>query len=141
ATFCIFQSKNSPGLGVIGEKGTLVWSELNTHDIPKARAFYGKFFGWETHTGKMPEDNPDSYVHIRLNGRDFGGMFRLPDNKAQVPPHWIPYFQVAGCDQSTSLAKEIGGSVCVPPRDIENAGRFSVVADPQGAAFALFEAL
>jgi uncharacterized protein len=34
------------------------------------------------------------------------------------------------------MCEELGGSVRVPPMDIEP-GRFSVLADPQGATFAV----
>jgi len=34
---------------------------------------------------------------------------------------------------------ELGGKVQVPPTDIPNVGRFSLVQDPQGAVFALFK--
>ena len=35
--------------------------------------------------------------------------------------------------------EEVAGKVCVPPTDIPNVGRFSVIADPQGAAFSLIQ--
>ena len=40
----------------------------------------------------------------------------------------------------TELAKaqELGASVFVPPQDIPGVGRFAVLADPVGAAFALY---
>jgi predicted enzyme related to lactoylglutathione lyase len=57
---------------------------------------------------------------------------------ASVPPYWMPYFQVTDCDASTGKATELGGQVTVPPMDIPNTGRFSVISDPQGALLAMF---
>lgn len=61
----------------------------------------------------------------------------MPDMvPADVPPHWLVYFSVDDTDESVAKCKELGGSVRVPPMDIEP-GRFSVLADPQGATFAV----
>jgi predicted enzyme related to lactoylglutathione lyase len=45
---------------------------------------------------------------------------------------------VGDADASVAKAKQLGGSVVVPPTDIPDAGRFSVLKDPQGAVFAVF---
>jgi len=42
---------------------------------------------------------------------------------------------------STAKAKQLGGKTMVGPVDIPTVGRFAVIADPQGAAFAIFQAL
>ena len=41
---------------------------------------------------------------------------------------------MADCAERAARAGQLGGKVCVPPTDIPNVGRFSVIADPQGAA-------
>jgi len=41
-------------------------------------------------------------------------------------------------DETADRAKELGGTVSVPPMDIPDMGRFAVLSDPQGAAFAVF---
>ena len=56
-----------------------------------------------------------------------------------MPPAWTPYFMVTDVDASASKAKELGGQVYMGPMDIPNVGRFAVVTDPQGAAFAIFK--
>ena len=43
-------------------------------------------------------------------------------------------FWVPDADQAAARAQELGGTVLLPPMDIP-IGRFTVVADPQGAAF------
>ena len=44
------------------------------------------------------------------------------------------YFAVPDTDAAVEKIKELGGSVLVPPTDIEP-GRFAVVMDDQGAPF------
>ena len=56
-----------------------------------------------------------------------------------VPPHWMIYVSVADCDERAARIKQLGGNVCVPPTDIPNVGRFSVVNDPQGATFSIIQ--
>ncbi len=56
-----------------------------------------------------------------------------------VPPHWLLYFLVENADASTAKVTELGGKVIMPPMSLEKVGRFSVVADPQGAVFSLFQ--
>ena len=46
---------------------------------------------------------------------------------------------MADCDERAARAGQLGAKVCVPPTDIPNVGRFSVIVDPQGAAFNLFQ--
>ena len=42
-------------------------------------------------------------------------------------------------DNLKQLMKELGATVYVGPMTMEGVGRWSVVADPQGAVFALFQ--
>jgi predicted enzyme related to lactoylglutathione lyase len=62
-----------------------------------------------------------------------------PEWGPNIPPNWTPYFQVTDCDASTAKAKGLGAQVGVPPTDIPNTGRFAMLADPQGARFAVFQ--
>jgi predicted enzyme related to lactoylglutathione lyase len=50
------------------------------------------------------------------------------------------YVGVEDVDAAAAKVTATGGTVHVPPTDIPNVGRFSVVADPHGAAFSLFSA-
>jgi predicted enzyme related to lactoylglutathione lyase len=51
-------------------------------------------------------------------------------------PAWSVWFASADCDASVAQVEELGGSVIMPPNDMEF-GRGAVVADPQGAVFGL----
>jgi hypothetical protein len=53
---------------------------------------------------------------------------------ADMPPNWGVYFAVPDTDAAVEKIKELGGSVLLPPTDIEP-GRFAVVMDDQGAPF------
>ena len=46
---------------------------------------------------------------------------------------------VDDCDQIARKAGELGAHVLVQPTSIENVGRFSIFADPTGAALAVIK--
>ena len=56
-----------------------------------------------------------------------------------VPPHWLLYFLTSDCDALAAKAKTLGAQLHFGPESIENVGRMAVVADPQGAVFAIFQ--
>jgi predicted enzyme related to lactoylglutathione lyase len=48
---------------------------------------------------------------------------------------------VEDCGASTAKAKNLGAKVLMEPMAVEKVGRMSIVDDPQGAGFALFQPL
>ena len=77
---------------------------------------------------------------VKVRGGECLGTFHtLVNPGCAVPPHWLVYFAVRDCDGATALAQSLGGAVRVPPSDAAGMGRFSVLADPQGAVFAALE--
>lgn len=137
AMFCVWQAGTHKGLGIEHEPGTLSWADLMTRDAQAAKRFYEAVFGWRMTPG---EKDPSGYLHIK-NGEHFiGGVPPVENRDPKVPPHWLIYFHVTSCDQATTKAKQLGARVYREPVSMENVGRWSVVADPQGAVFALFEA-
>ena len=134
ATFCVWQPKNDPGIGIAQVAGTLCWADLSTSDVKRTSAFYSGLFGWQLTTD--PKD-PSGYLHIK-NGEHFiGGI--PPALHYKLPPHWLGYFQVEDVDATASNAKQMGANLYLPPKTMEGVGRFSVIADPQGAVFAIFK--
>ncbi|MGA8530835.1 MAG: hypothetical protein WB622_14055, partial [Acidobacteriaceae bacterium] len=82
--------------------------------------------------------DPGGYLHIKNGDQYIGGVpssHSLPPN---VPPHWLGYFQCESCESQTARAVAQGAAMKVPPTTVEGQLHFSVLADPQGAVFALF---
>jgi predicted enzyme related to lactoylglutathione lyase len=133
AVFEVWQPNRSIGAQILNEPGALCWTELTTSDTKAAGAFYTALFGW------VPKHSPE-YTEFSVSGTpSIGMMAKPPQMPAHIPSYWMPYFQVANCDTSTAKAKELGGNVMVGPQDIPSTGRFTIVSDPQGAVFALFQ--
>ena len=112
------------------------WYELLTTDLASAEAFYRNVVGW---TAAPFGDGGMDYTVFNAGDRGVAGMMLLPEEvKAMgTPPSWMGYIYVQDVDGATSNVKQAGGAVYREPSDIPGVGRFSVVADPQGAAFML----
>jgi len=136
AAIGVWQPKTFNGAELANEAGTFAWNELNTRDVPAARAFYTEVFGWEPNDLDM---EGMSYTEWKLGDKTVAGMMQMPEMvPAEVPAHWLVYFGVDNTDASVSTATELGGTTLVPPTDIPP-GRFSVLIDPDGAAFAVIK--
>jgi len=140
AFFQIWQPKRHIGARILGEPGALTWTELSTRDPKRAETFYTQLLGW---SAKVGGTGIQAYTEFTPKGASApcAGMMDLAmlgDRGANVPPNWMPYFQVGNVDSAVQKAQSLGATVYVPPSDIANVGRFAVIADPQGAVFAIF---
>ena len=136
AVFCLWQAKRNTGLGITGDPNAFCWADLNTPDAARAKQFYSSLFGWQIVTG---DHDTSGYLHIK-NGENFiGGIPPAQHRDPKAPPHWMSYFYSSDVDASVSKAQSLGAKVYAPPMTIEGAGRMAVLADPQGAVFALFK--
>jgi predicted enzyme related to lactoylglutathione lyase len=115
--------------------GRFAWHELHTTDRARALKFYAQLAGWDVKDVPMGPGEP--YGLCLVQGKDIAGITRSQAGP-RVPPHWLPYIAVESVDASAAKAVALGGKALNPPMDIPNVGRFAVVADPQGAAFALY---
>ncbi len=116
--------------------GSFVWCELLTTDSAAAESFYKKVVGW-TAVAFAPDG---SYtVFNSPSGAGVGGVMKLPDSAKQMgaPPHWLMYLGTPNVDATALRIAQLGGRVLKQPEDIPNVGRFAIVQDPFGAAFAL----
>jgi predicted enzyme related to lactoylglutathione lyase len=80
-----------------------------------------------------------AYTLFAAEGAPRGGMMAIAPSGRPVPSHWLVYFAVHDCEGTTALAQSLGGAVRHAPTDVPGVGRFSVLADPQGAVFAVIE--
>ncbi len=131
AVFSLWQSNTHIGVTIRDEANTLCWNELATNDANASRDFYSQLFGWTMNVS--PE-----YTEIHLNGKGIGGI-RTQTTGEPAPQNLMPYFMVDDVDATTDKAQANGGRAYMPPTDMQGVGRFAVLADPQGAVFALYK--
>ena len=75
----------------------------------------------------------------QLRGKDVAAVGSQPDGSPPAPV-WSSYVWVDSADETAAKAKDAGGAVLTEPFDIGPAGRMAVLADPEGAAFCLWQA-
>jgi len=136
AVFSIWQAKENKGSAAWGVPNAPVWNELGTNDPQKAGEFYSNVFGWTRQ--KFP-DSPIDYTLFNNEDKGIGGMYEITPEMGPIPPHWLVYFAVDDCDAKVQKATELGANVMKPAEDIPGIGRFAILIDPQGAAFALLK--
>ncbi len=127
-----WEANAHPGSELFNQPGTMCWSELATRDSTTAAAFYSRLLPWEPHVENVPGGN---YTTLLLDGRPIGGLFTMgshwPDSTA---PHWLTYFAVSDTDETVAVAKNMGASMPMEPRDT-SFGRVAHLVDKHGAAF------
>lgn len=112
--------------------GRFVWHELLTTDTDDAAGFYAKVAPWRTQSTNMP-----GYTLFMAGGSQVAGLMALPHDDG-TPAHWLMYVGTPNVDATCAHALTLGGKIHKNPADIPNVGRFAVLADPQGATFAVF---
>ncbi len=92
------------------QAGEFCWIELAASDHSAAKNFYQTLFGWGVN--EFPMGPNDMYSIFRMDERDVAAGYMLREDERAMG---------------------------VPPMTIEGAGRMAVLADPQGAVFAMFK--
>jgi predicted enzyme related to lactoylglutathione lyase len=108
-------------------RGRFVWHELITPNGAGAHEFYGKTLGWT----RQGWEHDASYQMFAAANGPFGATIERRD----AVPHWLPYVGVTDVDATVDAAMRLGATVTTPATELPNAGRFAVLADPQGAEF------
>lgn len=138
AIFCLYQATRHIGAERVNEPGALCWTELETHNVEACRAFYTRLFGWKAEDMSMGPGM--KYTVFKVGDTRSCGMMPMgPQTPKGTAPHWMVYFAVVDCDAIAKRARSLTGNVMVPPTDIPNVGRFSVISDPQKAVFGVLQ--
>jgi len=138
AFISVWQPANMGGFHA-GKPNTFGWAELNARGIDKATPFYQKLFGWTEKKSPMGEGQPGQYTEFQVAGESVaGGMEMNSMVPAEVPSYWMLYFNVDDVDAATKKAIDLGAKQMLEPQDFPG-GRFSILADPQGATFGLLK--
>lgn len=136
AVLVAWQMGSSGGARRVNDPGCMTWNELQTREPERMAAFYAELFGWEMEAQR--EDGNLAYVVIKNGGNSNGGIMPVTEQREDAPSFWLAYFTVSSTDAAAAKTKVLGGTVYAGPMHV-GAGRIAVLADPQGAAFAVFE--
>jgi predicted enzyme related to lactoylglutathione lyase len=123
------QSPSNSNANPVMPTNPVGYSELQTTDPVRARVYYGELFGWKHEEEPTPAGPYTAFPGLVV------GMTAPRDG---VPPGWVPYINTPDVAGATRRARELGGTVlrdCITIPD----GTFSVVRDPTGGVFGLFQ--
>jgi len=116
--------------------GRPLWYELMTSDMKAAEAFYQTVVGWKT---SPFEGAGQPYTMFNRSGDvSVAGMMTKPD-EVKAPPFWAMYVGVPKLEEAASHIKRLGGREHTEVIEVPNVGRMQMMADPQGAAFYIYE--
>jgi predicted enzyme related to lactoylglutathione lyase len=116
--------------------GVPCWIDTSQPDPDAAVAFYGSLFGWEFED-VMPPESPGKYFIARIRG---GDVAAVASSQGGAPPAWNTYVWVESADEAAGKVARAGGTTLMEPFDVMDAGRMAVFADPEGAAFCVWQA-
>ncbi len=121
------------------QPGTFCYVELATNDPDASGKFYTELFGWNRNDQDMGEYG--IYTQYQLNDKIVAAQYKLnaEQEAKNVSPNWGQYVTVTDADAATARAAELGGQVVMGPEDVMDFGRMSVVSDPTGAVFCIWE--
>jgi len=118
--------------------GVPCWVDTSQPDPQAALDFYGGLFGWEFED-VMPPESEGKYFVGRLRGGDVAAVGSIPEGGPPIAM-WNTYIWVESADQTASKVLGAGGKALMEPFDVMDAGRMAVFADPEGAAFCVWQA-
>lgn len=117
--------------------GTIGWTDLTVAEADKVRDFYAAVTGWKPEPVAMGQYS--DYNMTTSDGTPVAGVCHSRGGNAGLPPVWLIYIVVADLAASLEACRSQDGTVLAEPRSL-GGGRFAVVRDPAGAAFALYQA-
>lgn len=125
----------APG-GVERHMGKMVFAELVTPDLAAAERFYGGLFGW---TFRTVQAGGGPFTLVSAGARVMAGLVQrdLPQGRH---PAWLTCLAVSDVEAADSVAVQGGAKLLYGPYGVATLGREAVLADPQGAVFAVFAA-
>ncbi len=121
--------------------GAPIWVDTNSPDFERDLEFYTGLFDWK------PIDYGERFghytdLHVGGNGdsgRAMGGIVPESPDYLNAPSCWTVQFHVADCVEATERAEKLGGSVHIQPTPVADNLVYSMILDPNGALFGLFE--
>jgi uncharacterized protein len=118
---------------------SIIWFEIPADNLDRAKAFYGKLFGWKINPFPgLPTPETQNYLHIDTGGEDAspdGGLMKRMHPEQSI----TNYINVPSVTESMAKVEKLGGKICVPKTAVMQMGYFAVCQDTEGNTFALWE--
>jgi predicted enzyme related to lactoylglutathione lyase len=125
---------NSPPSGE-HHAGKMVWADLVTPNLAAAEKFYGTLFGW---TFQSTRAGNSEYAVAMLDGRPVAGLLEkaIPSGERHQSA-WLTFLAASDVDGVKKTALAHGAKLLAADKSYPMRGQQCVLADPEGAVFAL----
>jgi predicted enzyme related to lactoylglutathione lyase len=133
AVFGLWQSLDETGTFDDGQANLVRLNELSTPDVERSGRFYSGLFPWREAAGGSPAV---PYKTFLLGEQIVAGMM---ETEGAQPAAWMVYFSVRDAARTVEKAAYLGGKIVAPLNEVPGAGRLAILADPEGAVFAVVE--
>jgi predicted enzyme related to lactoylglutathione lyase len=120
-------------------QGRFVWEALLAEDPAAVTAFYSTVLGWRSEP--WPHD-PKYTIFAAQSGPVASATQLTEAQRAEgARPRWLPFIGAENVDATVAGAEKLGAKVLRAAADVDQIGRYAIIADPQGAAFAIYKPL
>jgi uncharacterized protein len=103
-------------------------------NVAQAQTFYTKLFDWKVEPMPVPDAEP--YPVVKSDDAPNVGFFGVPNG---TRPYWLTYIQVDDINAAVAKAKTLGATIVEEVAEFGEYGWASVISDPTGAVFAIWE--
>jgi hypothetical protein len=117
--------------------GRIAWHDLLTADMPAARTFYTRLFGWTTR--RVDLGPAGRYTVVRSGDCDLGGIVTVGRGPVDRT-HWVPHIGIDNLAAALEAVNRSGGRLRAKATDHPMGGRCAVIRDPQGVSVSLIDA-
>ena len=114
--------------------GTFCWVDLAAREMPEAREFYQRLFGWKA--VDIDTQGGPPYAHFQLQELPVAGLGQLEQALVdrRTPASWNSYVAVDDIAAVCAQVESLGGKITVPTQRVLDAGSLAFMQDPTGAA-------
>jgi len=115
--------------------GKIIWWDLRTTDLTRAKEFYGGLFGWEFRDYHAAGTD---YAVAMYGGRAIAGLVQRPISEGeQRRSAWLPFISVRDVDETVRNALLHHAQIRAAPANLPLRGRQALLTDPEGVRFVL----
>lgn len=114
--------------------GSFCWVDVAVSDPTVTHKFFSELFGWQRRV--RPTEEATAYSIMTAHDEHVAGVCAVEENG---PSQWMAYLLVEQLAAGEKRVEELGGKVLRSAVEIPTFGTLSVVEDPAGAIFALWQ--
>jgi predicted enzyme related to lactoylglutathione lyase len=115
--------------------GKVIWLDLETVDLARAKKFYSGMFGWDFRDYRAAGTD---YAVAMSGGRPVAGVLQRRIRKGEERRSaWLPFISVSDVDAAERIALQHHAQIVSEPENLPLRGRQALLMDPEGVRFAI----